>query len=114
MQSTIPHNGVSTSIAAAESMRPHAETMRRQVCQFIAGQGARGATDEEVQLGLGMNPSTERPRRGEVWGFGLITDSMGEKRKTTSGRMAIVWHATEAGIRALGMSADSWCVKVSS
>lgn len=111
MTTTLPHNGTETSIAAAESMRPHAETMRRKVCQFIADQGAKGATDEEVQLGLDMNPSTERPRRGEVWGFGLITDSPGKRRPTTSGRMATVWFITEAGIKAVGLPADSWAVR---
>lgn len=111
MDITLPHNGTETSKAAAESMRPHAETMRRQVCQFIALQGAKGATDEEVQIGLGMNPNTERPRRGEVWGFRLITDQAGEKRATKSGRMAVVWHVTDAGVKACGMPPESWCVK---
>lgn len=110
MTTTLPHNGHACSIAAADSMRPHAETMRRKVCQFIADQGAKGATDEEVQIGLGMNPSTERPRRGEVWGFGLITDSLGERRATTSGRMATVWHVTDVGARALGLPAGAWAV----
>lgn len=111
METTLPHNGDACSIAAADSMRPHAETMRRKVCQFIAEQGAKGATDEEVQLGLGMNPSTERPRRGEVWGFGLITDAPGERRATTSGRMATVWFVTDVGLKALGMPVESWCVR---
>jgi hypothetical protein len=111
MTTTLPHNGTETSIAAAESMRPHAETLRRKVCEYIAQQGAKGATDEETQIALDMAGSTQRPRQGEVWGFGLITDSAGEKRATKSGRMAVVWHVTEAGIRALDMPAESWCVK---
>lgn len=107
----LPHNGTVTSIAAAESMRPHVQTLRRKVCEFIAQAGAKGCTDEEIQIGLDMNPSTERPRRGEIWAFGLITDSMGEKRATKSGRSAVVWHVTDKGVEAVGMPAWSWCVK---
>ena len=101
-----------TSHEAAESIKPHVRDLRRKVCQFIAEQGAKGCTDEECQIGLGMNPSTQRPRRSEVWAFGLITDQMGERRPTTSGRMATVWHCTDIGIKALGLPADSWSVKV--
>ncbi len=97
-----------TSTAAAQSIAPHARIMRRQVAEFIANAGAKGATDEEVQIGLGMNPSTQRPRRGEVWAYGLITDSLGEKRATTSGRGAVVWHVTKAGLKALSMAENEW------
>ena len=100
-----------TSHEAAESIKPHVRDLRRKVCEFIALQGAKGATDEEAQIGLGMNPSTQRPRRCEVWAYGLITDQMGERRPTTSGRAATVWHVTDVGIKALGMPTDSWCVR---
>jgi hypothetical protein len=100
-----------TSHEAAESIKPHVRDLRRRVCEFIAQQGASGATDEECQIGLGMIGSTQRPRRGEIWAYGLITDQSGERRPTTSGRAATVWHVTDVGIRALGMPADSWCVK---
>lgn len=98
-----------TSALAAESIKPHVETMRRKVAECIANAGARGCTDEEVQIALDMNPSTERPRRGEVWGFGLITDQLGERRQTASGRTAVVWHITKAGIKALSMADNEWC-----
>ncbi len=49
-----------------------------------------GATDEEMQLGIPMNPSTQRPRRIELVEAGLVEDS-GERRKTRGGRSAIVW-----------------------
>ena len=98
-----------TSQDAAKSIRSHTGTLRRQVAEFIANAGAKGATDEEVQIGLDMNPSTERPRRGEIWAYGLITDSLGEKRATTSGRSACVWHVTSAGLKALSMAGNEWC-----
>lgn len=52
-----------------------------------------GCTDEEMQLALKMNPSTQRPRRGELVGMGLVKDS-GRTRRTRSGRRATVWVAT--------------------
>lgn len=97
-----------TSAQAAAAIKPSAPSLRRQVCQYIADQGARGATDEEVQKGLAMNPSTERPRRGEAWGYGQITNTLGEVRKTASGRNAVVWHITALGSFALGMPVESW------
>ena len=92
---------------AALAIQPAAKNLRRQVCEFIAKQGANGATDEEIQLGLGMNPSTERPRRGEVWAYGLITDAIGERRQSASGRACVVWHVTKRGMEAVGM--EGWC-----
>jgi hypothetical protein len=50
------------------------------------------ATDEEIQDFLSMNPSTERPRRIELWKAGLIEDS-GHTRQTKSGRAAAIWRA---------------------
>lgn len=97
-----------TSAQAAAAIKPSAPSLRRQVCQYIADQGARGATDDEVQKGLAMNPSTERPRRGEVWAYGLCTNALGEVRKTASLRSACVWHVTAKGLEALGMPAGSW------
>jgi hypothetical protein len=52
-----------------------------------------GLTDEQMQTYLGMNPSTQRPRRIELVRSGLVVDS-GFKRPTRSGRDATVWRAT--------------------
>ncbi len=97
-----------TSTAAAASILPCSRIMRRQVCQFIASAGAKGVTDEEISNGLAMNPSTTRPRRGEIWAYGLITDQLGERRATASGRSATVWHVCAAGLRALGLPETEW------
>lgn len=79
-----------TSREAAEAIIPKVGTLRHQVYTFIESQGTSGATDDEIQLGLGMNGNTVRPRRGELAQKRLIVLS-GEKRKTKSGRNAVVW-----------------------
>lgn len=80
--------GSDTSQAAAEAIEDSAANLRARVLGFLIETG--GATDEEVQLGLDMNPSTVRPRRGELVKMGRVKDS-GQRRKTRSGRWAVVW-----------------------
>ena len=48
-----------------------------------------GATDEEIASGLGLNPSTERPRRIELQRRGLVVEA--GTRKPRSGRYATAW-----------------------
>ena len=83
-----PHSD--TSREAAEAIEPDAATLRGQVLSYIRGQGNLGATDEEVQVALHMNPSTQRPRRIELWRGGFVRDS-GQRRLTRSSRWATVW-----------------------
>jgi hypothetical protein len=80
-----------TSRDAAEQARESAPTQRQRV---FAQLQAHDATDEEMQCALGMNPSTQRPRRIELHRMGFVKDS-GRKRLTKSGRKAVVWEATE-------------------
>lgn len=87
-----PSNGTRTSNAAAESVRESAKSLRQRVLNHLLACGKAGATDEEMQAALGMNPSTQRPRRGELVVLGLVCDS-GATRPTTSGRQATVWVA---------------------
>jgi len=63
--------------------------MQRRVYDFIRDHGEQGATDEECQRGLAMNPSSQRPRRGELAEAGLIVES--GTRPTSSNRRATVW-----------------------
>ena len=84
-----PSQPVETSRAAARSIQRLAPTLRHQVFEFLRGR-PQGATDEEIQLALNLNPSTERPRRIELQRTGMVRDS-GRKRRTTSGRLATVW-----------------------
>jgi hypothetical protein len=86
-----------TSKAAASAIEPKAGTLRGQVLACIRAAGLEGRTDEECQEVLGMNPSTQRPRRIELQGAGLIVPAPGVTRKTTSGRKAKVFVAIGAG-----------------
>jgi hypothetical protein len=79
-----------TSVDAAEKAEPTAGTKRLEVYEFFVSIGRDGATDEQVQVALGMNPSTERPRRIELVNSGLVFDS-GSTRLTRSGCRATVW-----------------------
>ena len=88
-----------TSREAAEAAKPTASTYRRQVLDYLrirvipcGADRLPGATDEEMQDDLQLNPSTQRPRRVELVSAGLVRDS-GRKRKTKSGRWAVVWEA---------------------
>ena len=58
------HSG--TSIAAAQAIEKNAGTLRGLVYRRLVRLGSFGATDEEIQLGLDLNPSTQRPRRVEL------------------------------------------------
>jgi predicted ArsR family transcriptional regulator len=53
-----------------------------------------GATDEEIADGLAMNPSTVRPRRGELVDDGRVVAA--GSRETRSGRRAVVWRVSAA------------------
>lgn len=82
-----------TSIDAAQQIEPHMPRLRAEVLGVCRVSGPHGATDEEMQMALVMPANTQRPRRVELWKMGLICDS-GQKRKTRSGRNAVVWVAT--------------------
>jgi len=80
------------SIEAAARIEPSADTLRGVVLEYLRGYPNFGATDEEMQVGLEMNPSTQRPRRIELVRMGLVWDT-GTTRQTLSGRKATVWRA---------------------
>ena len=90
---TPPHSEPDTSRAAAKSMRTRAPVLRAQVYAFICSRSS-GATNEEIQDGLGLSGDTVRPRVWELRGNGgcvaMIRDS-GTRRFTHSGRQAKVW-----------------------
>jgi transcription initiation factor IIE alpha subunit len=81
------------SRAAAFHTVPAANTKRAVVLRFLESRGKAGATDDEMQLGLGMNPSTQRPRRIELYEGGHIAKCTGT-RTTRGGREAVVWIST--------------------
>ena len=81
-------NGSITSAAAADELDATTlNAMQRRVLAYLEQHGP--ATDEEIATGLGMNPSTQRPRRIELERFGLVVKD--GTRRTSSGRMAVVW-----------------------
>lgn len=88
-QQSLPYQKHSqTSKAAAKDMRADAKTLREIVLWWLTCNGP--ATDDEMQGCIPMNPSTQRPRRVELVRMGKVRDS-GKKRKTRSGRSAVVW-----------------------
>jgi hypothetical protein len=87
-----PHSGSETSRAAAESIKISADTLRAKVLDYLKSQ-PDGATDEQMQLALGMAGNTQRPRRKELLDMGLIRDT-GKTRATKSGRQATIWETT--------------------
>jgi hypothetical protein len=88
-------NGSATSAQAADSVTPKTlNALQAKVLRFLQTCGAFGATDEEMQLALGMNPSTQRPRRIELARRGLVVTC--GTRRTSSGRMAGIWRITAA------------------
>ena len=82
-------NGSITSAKAADSLgQATLNAMQRRVLELLAAT-PDGLTDEEQQRLLGMNPSTQRPRRIELARRGLVVEA--GTRRTASGRMAVVW-----------------------
>jgi hypothetical protein len=81
-----------TSLEAAIAAEPRAGTQRRRVLDLLREYPATGLADHEMQGLLGMNPSTQRPRRIELVEAGLVKDS-GNHRLTDSGKRAVVWVA---------------------
>jgi predicted ArsR family transcriptional regulator len=80
-------NGSATSAAAADSLTPKTvNAMQLRVYEFLC---RTPSTDEEIADELSMNPSTVRPRRGELARRGLIVEA--GTRRTASGRMATIW-----------------------
>lgn len=79
-----------TSMRAADSLDGDAlNTLQRSVVAFLKTKGEHGATDEEMQLGIPMAASTQRPRRIELVRRGLVVEA--GTRKARSGRYATAW-----------------------
>lgn len=79
-----------TSIAAAESIGDRINALQARVLAYLKAHPS-GLTDEQMQAGLGMNPSTQRPRRIELQRKGMLKAD--GTRKTKAGRSAVVWRA---------------------
>ena len=86
--------GSHTSEAAAHRAKQSAETMRARVLEYIATQGEDGATDDEVEVALGMLHQTASARRRELELSGHLqkTDL---PRPTRTGTHAAVYCVSE-------------------
>lgn len=85
-----------TSIGAAVSIEPDRASQRMQVLEAIRAAGPLGRTDDEIQQRLGLDGSSERPRRWELWKLDLICARRDEhgavvRRETRTHRRAVVW-----------------------
>lgn len=86
-----------TSEEAARSMDGKAQTLRAEVLKVMLKTHApRGWTADEMATWLGETVLSIRPRFSELKALGKIYDR-GERRKNSSGRNAVVWHATQPG-----------------
>lgn len=86
--------GPPTSRRAAASIEHVAGTRRQVVYDLIVAAGADGLTDDEGESHLEWKSQQWTPRRHELLRLGLIRDS-GRRRRTSSGRTAIVWIAVK-------------------
>ena len=84
----VPSNGVATSDAAAASIGTDVGRLRALVLGYIQTRG--GLTCDEVELASGLSHQTASARINDLHRLGRIVDS-GDRRKTRSGRNAIVW-----------------------
>lgn len=89
-----------TAKRARDEIRPHVTGLRRRVLDCICAFGPGGATDDQIQDHTGILLQTEIPRRRELVELGLVKNS-GQRRKTRSGRNAILWVTTDCTIQSL-------------
>lgn len=83
-----PHNGTPTSIAAADSQSPRKTAIdRERILAYVRSAG--GATRDEIEVGLGMQGNTVRPRVWELVRAGKLVETEA-KRKTRTGSWAAV------------------------
>ena len=89
-----PHAaGSATSKAAADSIKATAPLMRETVLAAIRSAGADGMTCDELEALLRMPHQTCSARVHELAKAEAIYDS-GNRRKTRSGRAAVVYRAS--------------------
>lgn len=94
------HGPLFASREAATRAAPRATGDRLRILHALAEHGTM--TDEGLQTLLQMNPSTERPRRGELVDAGLVRDS-GTMGRTHSGARAVLWEITPEGRKEVGL-----------
>ncbi len=86
----LPHNGVETSVEAAETMLSPASAIREQVFAYVKERGWTGAICDEAEVSLNISHQTCSARFRELQLAGRIRKTEG-KRKTRSGRNAFIY-----------------------
>jgi hypothetical protein len=89
-----------TSRTAARRIVLRTGTQRSEILAFLSNVAV--ATDWEIQRALGIQPSSERPRRGELVDAGLVQvalnqDTMAVMLREHNGSGWRVWEITPAG-----------------
>jgi len=93
------HGGNSESVEANASMSTAKVIQGFRIAEFIHGCGERGATAEEVEIGLKMSRSSASARMSELKELGIVVPSS-ERRRTSSGRLArVIVHKAFAGVK---------------
>lgn len=98
-------DGPATSRATARAITMRTGSVRRRILDELVA-APHGLCDLELQTRLNLNPSTQRPRRGELADHGLIRPRAGVDGKpghrTINGTAWTVWEPTPAGYLAVG------------
>lgn len=85
-------DGTDTEVAAARRVAPRSGTQRERVLNRLRDVGHHGSTDYELWMkGIGAYPHVAGTRREELIADGWPIIDSGERRKTGSGSLAIVW-----------------------
>lgn len=79
-----------TSREAEEKSAAMTATIQWELMTYLDTVGGQGATDEEMQVRLGLNGNSQRPVRLGMVRAGWVKDS-GRWRLTRAGNPAIVW-----------------------
>lgn len=95
LQRPARHDAPETSRLAARSAANRSAQQRATILAAIAGAGAFGATDAELEVLTGLRAQSVSPRRGEAAKLGLIVQN-GKRRKTPRGCWATVWVVPDA------------------
>lgn len=90
--------GSDTSQAAAGLAVPVQYSARQQIIKLLAHLGELGLTDDQMETRLRRSHQTVSSARNWLVEAGWVRDS-GQRRKTRSGRMAVVWMLTDTGVR---------------
>jgi hypothetical protein len=92
-------DATATSRRTAERITIRSGTNRTEVLLALHGAAPGGLTDWEIQRDTGIQPSSERPRRGELVDAGLVRAT--EQTREHKGEDWTVWTITTSGVTAL-------------